>query len=204
MTQAVRLIQEHGVTVIPNLSFVTMTRVQLDDVERVWTDPEAQFLHPTVQNMWRQQNPTTRADLGRFDLRERGKQTIVRPFTRALNEAGVPLLLGTDASAPGMFPGKSAHIELRELVAAGLTPYQALATGTSNTGRFLYRRVRPTSPFGTVTAGSRADLVLLSANPLADISHLARIAGVVVRGKWYSRVHIDSIRMERATRPAAR
>jgi imidazolonepropionase-like amidohydrolase len=204
MTQAVRLIQEHGVTVIPNLSFVTMTRVQLDDVERVWTDPEAQFLHPTVQNMWRQQNPTTRADLGRFDLRERGKQTIVRPFTRALNEAGVPLLLGTDASAPGMFPGKSAHIELRELVAAGLTPYQALATGTSNPGRFLYRRVRPTSPFGTVTAGSRADLVLLSANPLTDISHLARIAGVVVRGKWYSRVHIDSIRMERATRPAAR
>lgn len=204
MTQAVRLIQEHGVTVIPNLSFVTMTRAQLDDVERVWTDPEAQFLHPTVQNMWRQQNPTTRADLGRFDLRERGKQTIVRAFTRALNEAGVPLLLGTDASAPGMFPGKAAHIELLELVAAGLTPYQALATGTSNPGRFLYRRVRPSSPFGTVTAGSRADLVLLSANPLTDILHLARIAGVVVRGKWYSRVQIDSIRMEGATRPATR
>jgi hypothetical protein len=202
MTEAVRLIQEHGVTVIPNLSFVTMTRTQLNDVEQLWTTPEAQFLHPAVQAMWRQQNPTRRADLKRFDLRERGKQAVVRRLTRALNEAGVPLLLGTDASAPGMFPGKSAHIELSELVVAGLTPYQALATGTSSPGRFLHRQVGQSPPFGTVAVGSRADLLLLNANPLIDISHVARITGVVVRGRWYPRSQIDSMRVARATRPA--
>ena len=201
MTEAVRLIRGQEVTIIPNLSFVAMTRTQLDDGERLWTDPEVQFLHPTVLNMWRQQNPNRRADLRRFDLRERGKQTVVGQLTRALNEARVPLLLGTDASAPGMFPGKSAHLELSQLVGAGLTPYQALETGTTNPGRFLQRHVRRSPPFGTVSVGSRADLLLLNANPLTNISHVARIAGVVVRGKWYARTQIDSMRKAKATRP---
>lgn len=195
MTEAVRLIQENGVALIPNLSFVAMTRAQLDDVQRLWTDPEAQFLHPTILNMWKTQNPTSRPDLRQFDLRERGKQVAVRQLTLALNDAGVPLFLGTDASAPGMFPGKSAHIELTELVAAGLTPFQALATATSNPGRFLTEHVRGNPPVGTVTVGSRADLLLVNADPLTDISHVARIAGVVVRGKWHARGQIDSMRV---------
>lgn len=198
--EAARLIQESGIAVIPNLSFVAMTRAQLDDIERVWSDPEARFLHPTVRNMWQQQNPTMRRDLARFDLRERGKQVIVRRLTLALNEAGVPLFMGTDASAPGMFPGKSAHVELTELVAAGLSAYQALATGTRNPGRFLSERVRGTPPVGTVSAGSRANLLLLEADPLTDISNVARIAGVVVGGKWYAQSDIDSMRVARAER----
>jgi imidazolonepropionase-like amidohydrolase len=197
MTQAVRRIQEDGVAVMPNLSFVAMTRAQLDDLQRLWADPEVQFLHTTILNMWKTQNPTSRPDLRRFDLRERGKQVVVRQLTLALNDAGVPLFLGTDASAPGMFPGKSAHIELTELAAAGLTPFQALATGTSNPGRFLTKHVRGNPPVGTVTVGSRADLLLLNADPLRDISHLARIAGVVVRGKWHARGQIDSMRVAR-------
>jgi imidazolonepropionase-like amidohydrolase len=147
--------------------------------------------------MWRQQNPTTRADLARFDLRERGKQVVVRDLARALNLAGVSLLLGTDASAPGMFPGKSAHTELAELVVAGLTPYQALATGTRNPGSFLGRHVRAAVPFGTVTAGSRADLLLLNGSPQTDISKARGIVGVIVRGAWFTRAELDSMRAGR-------
>lgn len=194
--EAVRLIREHGATVIPNLSFVAMTRRQLDDTERVWADPEAQYLHPAVLNMWRQQNPTGRDDLPRFDLRERGKRVAGQQLTRALHDAGVPLLLGTDASAPGMFPGKSAWMELSELVDAGLTPFQALRTATSGAGAFLHRLGRERPPFGTVTVGSRADLMLLDANPLTDISNVERIVGVVVQGEWYTRGQIDAMRSE--------
>ena len=200
LSDAVRLIEKNGVAVIPNLSFVAMTRAQLDDVEKLWTNPEAQFLHPTVLNMWKRQNPTSRPDLRRFDLRERGKQGVVRQLTLALNDVGVPLLLGTDASAPGMFPGKSAHIELTELVAAGLTPFQALAAGTRNPGRFLTKHVRGSPPLGTVTVGSCANLLLLEADPLVDISHVAQIAGVVLRGKWYACSQIDSMRVAQAAR----
>ena len=197
IAEAVRLIREHGVAVIPNLSFVAMTRVQLDDIEQVWADPETQYLHPTVLNMWRQQNATRRSDLPRFDRRERGKRIALRQLTRALQEAGVPLLLGTDASAPGMFPGKSAWIELSELVDAGLTPFQALYTTTSGAGAYLHRLDRDGPSSATVTVGSRADLLLVDANPLADVSNVERIAGVFARGRWYTRDQIHRMRAER-------
>ena len=200
MREAVRLIHEHDVAVIPNLSFVAMTRWQLDGLSRLWAEPEIRFLHPRTLDMWRQQNPTSRPDLARFDRRERGKQAVVRLLTRALNDARVPLLLGSDASGPGMFPGKSAHLELSELVSAGLTPYQALEAGTNSAGRLLHRYLRGSPAFGTVTAGSRADLLLLEANPLTDIANAARIAGGIVQGEWYERGRIDSLRVAAAGR----
>jgi imidazolonepropionase-like amidohydrolase len=163
-------------------------------VQQVLADSEARYLHPAVLSVWKQQNPTTRADLDQFDLRERGKRAVVRRLTAASQDAGVPLFLGTDSSAPGMFPGQSAHVELRELVAAGLTPYDAVAAGTRNPGAFLSRHVRTSTPFGTVAAGSRADLLLLSGNPLSSISNAAAIVGVVVRGTWYPRSRLETMR----------
>jgi len=194
VAEAVRLIREHGVAVVPNLSFVAMTRAQLDDLEQVWADPERRYLHPSVFDLWRGQSPTRRSDLARFDLRERGKRIVLRDLTRVLQEAGVPLLSGTDASAPGMFPGKSTWRELSELVEAGLTPFEALFAATGGAGAYLHRLDRAGPPFGTVTAGSRADLLLLEADPLSDLSNAERIAGVVVRGKWYARDEIDRLR----------
>jgi adenine deaminase len=198
--ESVRLVQEAGVAVIPNLSFVAMTRAQLDDVNALMEDPEARFLTPAVRDMWAQQNPTRRRDLARFDLRERGKSAVLKTLTRALSEAGVPLLLGTDASAPGMFPGHSAHIELKELVDAGLTPHQALATATANASETIGNGRSGDASFGTVTVGSRADLVLLTADPLADVGNVAAIAGIFLRGEWLARAELDSLRVQRSRR----
>ena len=151
-----------------------------------------------VFNMWRGQNPTTRGDLPRFDLRERGKQNVVRRLTRSLQNAGVSLLLGTDASAPGMYPGQSAQIELQELVAAGLTPYQAMATGTRNAGQFLATRLPRGPSIGVIREGNQADLILLKGSPLVDIRNAAGIVGVVTRGHWYAEADIAGQRSSHA------
>ncbi|MGH7508511.1 MAG: amidohydrolase family protein [Gemmatimonadales bacterium] len=193
--ESARLVQEAGVAVIPNLSFVAMTRAQLDDINRLMKDPEARFLTPAVRDMWAQQNPTQRRDLPRFDLRERGKAAVLKTVTRALNEAGVPLLLGTDAAAPGMYPGKSAHTELEELVDAGLTPYEALASATRNAGGIIGKERPGGASFGTVTVGSRADLLILEGHPLADVGNVAAIVGVFLRGEWFTRAELDSMRV---------
>jgi len=194
ISDAVRMTREAGTAVIPNLSFVAMTRHQLDDLEGVLTDPEARYLHPDVRAMWKEQNPTRRADLERFDRRERAKHRFLQRLTKALSEADVPLLLGTDASAPGMYPGASAHLELRELVAAGLTPYEALVTGTRNAGAFIEGYVEGAEPFGTVVPGQRADLLLVRENPLEDVANVSAIEGVMVRGRWLSRARFDRMR----------
>lgn len=103
-----------------------------------------------------------------------------RRFIKALHDAGVLFLLGSDAPQLWNVPGFSAHRELGALVTAGLTPYEALRTGTVNVAKFLGEEGRS----GVVRAGARADLILLDANPLQDITNSLKINGVVVNGRW--------------------
>jgi imidazolonepropionase-like amidohydrolase len=85
------------------------------------------------------------------------------------------------------------------MVDAGLTPYQALETGTRNPAVFLGQE----SEFGTIERGRRADLVLLAANPLDDITATERIEGVMVRGRWLPAREIAE-RLERITARSGR
>ena len=103
-----------------------------------------------------------------------------RRFIKRLYDSGVTFLLGSDAPQFWNVPGFSAHRELGALVAAGLTPYQALRTGTVNVAKFLGEEGRS----GVVRQGARADLLLLDANPLQDVANTLRINGVMVNGRW--------------------
>ena len=95
------------------------------------------------------------------------------------------MLAGSDAGIGPVQPGSALHCELQTLVTAGLTPYEALATATVNAGAFAKSHLkRAQVPFGTVAAGARADLVLLGADPRADIKTLKHPIGVVLRGTW--------------------
>lgn len=103
-----------------------------------------------------------------------------RDIIAILHDEGVPLLLGTDAGVRWIFPGFSIHTELSEMVAAGLTPYEALVTGTLNAATYLEAE----GTFGVVGTGIRADLILLEANPLDDVANVARRVGVMAQGVW--------------------
>ena len=105
----------------------------------------------------------------------------------ALHDAGVPVLLGSDSPQVFNVPGFSIHRELEAMVAAGLTPYEALATGTTAPAAFFR-----TTDWGAIAPGRDADLVLLEADPLADIANTRKIAGVMVRGRWLDRAEIDA------------
>jgi imidazolonepropionase-like amidohydrolase len=110
-----------------------------------------------------------------------------RRLIKALHDGGAGLLLGSDAPQVWNVPGFSIHRELATYVAAGLTPYQALETGTRNVALHTGTLERT----GTVESGKRADLVLLQANPLQDITNTSRIGGVMIGGLWHSRADLD-------------
>lgn len=112
---------------------------------------------------------------------------IQRRIVGALRAAGVRLLAGSDAGIGPVAPGAGLHCELATLVAAGLTPYEALAAATRSAGVFARAHYGERVPFGTVTVGSRADLVLLRADPRADIRAVERPLGTVLRGAWRPR-----------------
>jgi imidazolonepropionase-like amidohydrolase len=105
---------------------------------------------------------------------------------RSLHEGGVTLLLGADAPQIGNVPGFSTLHELELMAAAGLPHFEALATGTRNVGRYLGE-----SDFGTIAVGHRADLLLLDADPLANVSNVRRKAGVMANGRWIPKAEID-------------
>ncbi|MDZ7314470.1 MAG: amidohydrolase family protein [candidate division KSB1 bacterium] len=107
----------------------------------------------------------------------------------SMRRAGVKLLAGTDLPNPFCFPGFSLHDELGLLVEAGLTPMEALQAATYNAAEFLGQL----DSLGTVEAGKIADLVLLDANPLEDISNTKKIAAVVFAGKYYSRSALNEM-----------
>jgi imidazolonepropionase-like amidohydrolase len=111
-----------------------------------------------------------------------------RQLIKALHDAGAGLLLGSDAPQIYNVPGFSTHRELEALVAAGLTPYQALATGTRNVAMF-FRTLQKT---GTIAVGKRADLILVDGNPLADVRNSTRVSGVMLRGRWLPKSEIDA------------
>lgn len=183
-----------GIAVTPNLSFIASTKMQLEDIDSVLSNPETKYLHPDVLSMWKSNNPTKRRDLEQFTEREKIKYPLVKALTKGLNDARVLLLLGTDASAPGLFPGSSAHLELRELVAAGLTPFEALSAGTHNAGLFIIKRLARSKRFGMIQAGQRADMILLSENPLKNIDAISKISGVMVRGRWLTAGELQKMR----------
>jgi imidazolonepropionase-like amidohydrolase len=99
-----------------------------------------------------------------------------------MNAYGVNILLGSDAPQVFDVPGFSIHEELKYYTEAGLTPYEALKTGTYNVGRFLKR-----DDIGIIRTGARADLILLDENPLLSIDNTKKIAGVMAEGRWYSK-----------------
>ena len=111
-------------------------------------------------------------------------------MTLAMHRAGVPLMAGTDTAA-GVYviPGFSLHQELELFVKAGLTPMEALQTATLNPAKFLGR----TNDLGTVEKGKIADLVLLDASPLDNISNTQKISAVVLGGRYFSRADLDGI-----------
>ena len=115
-------------------------------------------------------------------------------IVRDMRAAGVRFLAGTDLGNPYLYPGFSLHDELRLLVQAGLTPLEALRAATLGPAEFLGMA----DSLGAVEPGKVADLVLLDANPLADIGNVDRIAGVCLRGRFLSRATREALLVQAA------
>jgi imidazolonepropionase-like amidohydrolase len=129
----------------------------------------------------------------------RAFQSILRPIiplelenARLLHEGGVTLLAATDVGVPLQVPGISLHRQLLRLTEAGLTPLEALRTATLNPARVLGLA----DSLGTIEAGKLADLVLLDANPLADIRNTEKIRAVIADGRLYRRADLDRLLAE--------
>jgi imidazolonepropionase-like amidohydrolase len=105
---------------------------------------------------------------------------------KRLVDAGILVAAGTDAPYPGVFYGESLHRELELIVEAGLTPLQAITIATKNAALFL----REDGEWGTLEAGRRADVLIVSGNPAKRIGDTRNIEIVMQRGVVIDRTRL--------------
>ena len=150
-------------------------------------DPLLRYLHPLMKRQWLEdideivaEDPSPAARESYRKFYRKGLE-----LTGAAHRAGVRVLAGTDY----IVAGADLHREMQQLVAAGLSPVDALRAATLEPARYFGLE----SQYGTVEEGKVADLVVLTANPLDDIRNTLRIDMVVFSGHVYDRAALDRI-----------
>ena len=169
---------------------LVLLRAQIDDPLPA-DDPRLKYLSKDMRAKWdagyyRRFPPEPRAAMAKLTKLEFDESMRI---VGEMYRAGVPILAGTDAMNPECFTGFSIHDELALLVDAGLTPQAALQAATRNAARFMGQLDRR----GTIEVGKIADMVLLDADPLADIHNSRSIRAVVLNGKLYPREKLDAM-----------
>lgn len=185
-----RRMAQSRIWLMPNLTAYKGIGEQIRDLNAMLARPEMKYLPRSNQVGW---GPATNPYTNRFASSMypgiMARYRVLEHLVRACKEAGVWLLVGTDAMNTGTIPGFSAHDEMADLVTAGLTPFEALQAATSRAAEFLGEA----GDRGVIAVGQKADLVLLDADPLSMISNTRRIGGVMVRGRWLSRAELDRL-----------
>jgi hypothetical protein len=188
---AARLVR-NGTWMVPTIAVLRST-AYLDD-STLAADPRLRYIPGSFKQGW---NP--KADF-RFRMltpadwaRRKTVYALQLQIIALLHREGVWFLAGTDLANPYIYPGFSLHDELASLVAAGFTPAEALRAATLDPARYFGM----TDSLGVIEPGKRADLVLLDANPLADIRNTTKIAAVVAAGRLYDREAIRKLLADR-------
>jgi imidazolonepropionase-like amidohydrolase len=179
----------------PTLTFLKLAFGTGQSDEEIRTRPDYRFIPPRL----REEMAGPRQRFWSAPPAEARRQQFVRvrnQLVKAIHAAGGKVLAGSDAPEWFLLYGYTLHRELKSLVEAGLSPYAALAAATRNPAEFL----NALDTFGTIERGKRADLVLLEANPLADITNTEKRAGVMTRGRWLPEAELRKTLENIATR----
>jgi Amidohydrolase family len=176
-----RLLASGGTGLIPTLA---MGYLDLPNHANPWLEPIAAILDPADIHLPADRDsgeqPIAPDAVG--DGLPKGTMAHLELLERAYCRAGAKYLAGSGTDAFGTLPGISLHIELQRLIAACLTPRQALAAATSNVGAlFEWKTV------GKIAPGFDADLLILEADPTLDIANLKRIRQLLLHGKLIDR-----------------
>lgn len=171
---------------------------QGDAARAALAQPQMRYVSPWMRDTWGPDSPMNYLSHLPATVVQSAHEAL--PFqqkaVRALRDAGAGLLLGTDMGNPFVLAGFAVHEELGYVAAAGLTPYEALRAGTADAARCM----NAADEWGTVAIGRRADLLLLAANPLADVRNANLRIGVVLRGRWLPEKELHAELEQRAAR----
>ena len=171
----------------PTHHFMKNSFGRLRTEEEIRAQPDFKFYPPKVQQQWLDFYKRNRF-ITTVPLEKRARWVELREkLIKAIYDAGGKLMAGSDTPEFLWLYGFGIHHELKALKDSGISNYAVLAAGTRNAHEFF----GTIDKAGTVQKGKRADLILLNANPLDDISATKNRSGVMLKGKWYAQTELD-------------
>ena len=171
----------------PTQHFMKNTFGRLRTEEEIRKQPDFRFYPAKVQQQWLDFYKKNRF-INTVPLEKRARWVELRnKMIRAIHDAGGKIMTGSDTPEFLWLYGFGMHHELKALRDAGLPNYTVLAAATRNPHEFLGSLAKA----GTIEKGKRADLVLLNANPLENISATEERAGVMLKGKWHTQTELN-------------
>ena len=185
INELVSLTKKAEIAVVPTQTLMTRWLSPTSPAKMV-NEPEMQYISPALRFTWRQNKERLLNQLQYSDPGYHSFISIRKKLIKSFQDAGVRILLGSDAPQVFNVPGFSIHHEMQDMAEAGLTPFEILQSGTTNVATFF-----KSENYGTISKGSVADLVLLGGNPLEDIRNAKKIDGVMYRGHWLSKNDIQ-------------
>ncbi len=183
----VEMMKRNGTWLTGTLSLDERIVEQATYPESLKTRPELGFLTPLIYAMVTEHNPYVKPGDPAFGEYVRSIVAFNRKLVPAFAAAGIPILAGTDTPVPGMVAGFALHDELEAMARYGLSNRQVL----EGTTRLPAEWLGVAGDRGVVAVGKRADLLLLDADPMADVANTRKIAGVVAGGRFLSRAELD-------------
>jgi hypothetical protein len=185
LAKAVADTKRAGVWIVPTQGLLEIF-MSPSTADQLRTSPGVEYLPTPVVDGWVKQRQAFVAQPG-FSAETNERFLIERrKLLKALHDAGVDIAMGSDAIQTFSVPGFSIQNEMRAMARSGLTPYQIYVTGSRNVARLFNRA----DESGTIAAGRIADLVLVDADPLADVANFAQQTGTMVRGRWHPRAEL--------------
>ena len=180
-----KALKEKNIWVVPTQSLAERSYAPNFSGDDFLREPESKYMAKNIAKQW-VDGKVARVASPQYDsAKVNAFIKLRRKLIYECQKHDIGLLLGCDAPQVFNVPGFSTHNELGFLVDSGLTPYQALRTGTVNVAKYLN-----IADAGIIKVGAVADLVLVNGNPLANISNTKSIEGVMLRGKWMSKEFI--------------
>jgi imidazolonepropionase-like amidohydrolase len=171
----------------PTHHFMKNSFGRLRTEEEMRAQPDFKFYPAKVQATWFDFYKRNRF-INAVPIEKRTRWVELREkLIKAIHETGGKLMAGSDTPEFLWLYGFSMHRELKALKDAGLPNYAVLAAGTRNAHEFF----GTIDKVGTIEKGKRADMMLLDANPLDDISNTAKRSGVMLKGKWYEQTELN-------------
>ncbi len=194
-----KMLKANNTWLCPTLTTIVWIASQVLSLDELKNLSTLKYMHPLSQSKWLTANKYNKMsspeNIEYFNNYVKFNKLLIK----ACKDAGVPMVVGTDASTSGVVFGFAVHDEMELLVDAGLSPDEVIRSATKLPATWLGIE----SSVGTIEAGKKADLLLLEANPLIDIKNTKKIAGVFINGHWLNKTKIKATLADLAKRNTA-